>query len=272
MNQFFKFAPAAFLLCSVALVSCSDDDKDKPDVVVPAGPSAENVFTNGVPASIDGASIKTNDKGQVTEIKSDYETVTFEYGEFTRAESFDAKMTIAYEDGDKYTAYLKLNKQGFITYALEEWSYSYNENTDTETREFEYDAEGHMISAKSEDETYSLTYTDGNLAMVKEVEHDGDWTETTFFYTDETVKTPIENKGCIMLLDDWRVDLDQLEVAYYAGLLGKATKNLPLGFNEKEHSGETYKRVFHWEFNNNGFPTKYWEDDYADYAMTFTWK
>ena len=283
MNRFLKFAPIAFCACAVALVSCSDDDNnepslpDVPDVVKPVGPSADNVFTNGLPAMVDGAALTTNDKGQVIKIEDDYQTTAFEYGSFSRAESFDAKMTVTYKnyDDEKIVYYLRLNEQGFITYALEEYTDSYG--TETETYEFKYDAEGRMtyVCSSDNDETFTLTYTDGNLTEVLEKETDGDYSTSTFIYTDSEVKAPYENKGKIMMFDEWNVDLDNIAVAYYAGLLGKAVKNLPLGYTKfgKEGGDEyTDTYVFHWEFNTAGFPTKFWEGDDPYGVITFTWK
>ena len=47
------------------------------------------------------------------------------------------------------------------------------------------------------------------------------------------------------------IDMGAIRYAYYAGLLGKATKNLPVQLIDK--SGN--KNNFTWTVNNNGFPT-----------------
>lgn len=85
----------------------------------------------------------------------------------------------------------------------------------------------------------------------------------------------IANKGCIMLFDDmFQIDMDEMSVAYYAGLLGKAVKNLPVGYEEKSIEGGdeyTYSEVFHWTLNSNGLPTEFWDGDDRYDLVTFTW-
>lgn len=47
------------------------------------------------------------------------------------------------------------------------------------------------------------------------------------------------------------IDIGAMKYAYYAGLLGKATKNLPLQLIDKNGN----KNNFTWIVNSNGFPT-----------------
>ena len=101
---------------------------------------------------------------------------------------------------------------------------------------------------------------------------------TTFHYTSAEVTTPYENKGNIMFFDQWNIDLDRVGEAYYAGLLGKPSKNLPLGYNRKSKEGDseyTSEYMFYWEFNGAGLPTVYkeGEEGYGYYdTYTFSWK
>lgn len=91
--------------------------------------------------------------------------------------------------------------------------------------------------------------------------------QCTIKYTDATVTTPIVNKGCIMMFDEcFGIDMDELQIAYYAGLLGKATKNLPVANDDN---------TFTWTLNSNGLPTQLksvygsYPDNYDIY--TFGW-
>ena len=88
--------------------------------------------------------------------------------------------------------------------------------------------------------------------------------EYTISYTSDSVETPIENKGCLMLFDTtFGVDMDEMKYAYYAGLLGKATKHLPVKNNEDE---------FVWTLNNDGYPIEMnLESMYEDDTFTFEW-
>lgn len=78
-----------------------------------------------------------------------------------------------------------------------------------------------------------------------------------------------------MLFDNaFDVDMDEMEIAYYAGLLGKATKNLPMGstYTGKE-GGSTYtdEETYHWVFNADNLPIKFLAGDYEFDAITFAW-
>ena len=69
-----------------------------------------------------------------------------------------------------------------------------------------------------------------------------------------------------MLFDETlHIDLDQIGIAYYAGLLGKATKNLPVGYYDPEYD-DSYS--FSWGINENGFPI--WTDA-SGYREYFEW-
>ena len=79
----------------------------------------------------------------------------------------------------------------------------------------------------------------------------------------------LENKGCIMLFDDmFRIDMDEMEPAYYAGLLGRSTKHLPVSYKDDEDTCN-----FGWEFDDNGYPTCFTDDDSYSWEGTyFSWK
>ena len=53
------------------------------------------------------------------------------------------------------------------------------------------------------------------------------------------------------------VDMDEMIYAYYGGMLGKATKHLPLaGHYTYDNSGNTTEQNFSWTLNDNGYPTE----------------
>ena len=61
------------------------------------------------------------------------------------------------------------------------------------------------------------------------------------------------NKGCLIFFETGLgVDLGNLQNAYYAGMLGKATKHLPIYNMDKDNE----KATFEWIFNKDGFPIK----------------
>ena len=280
MNKLFRFAAYGCIVASMGLVSCSDDNDgpDSPDNTTPVTPSASNVFTEATPSNVDGYQFSTNDKGQVTNIKDEWNDITIEYGTFTRATEFQAMATFKYEGEIESVVYLQFNNKGFISYALQE----YADDNDTDTWSFEYNADGQLTSLQRSEgnDKYTMTYVDGDLTKVISSEEDGDSSVSDIYYTNDTFKTPVANKANVMLFDEtFFIDMDEMSVLYYAGLLGKGTKNLPMRLVEKWSEGgstgeSTY--TFYWEFGSKDLPTKFWsqygDNDYKDGEVDFSWK
>ena len=132
-------------------------------------------------------------------------------------------------------------------------------NPKTTTWNFEYNSDGQLIKAvQSKDgvkTSSTIAYNDGDaVETVTMSEKDGKETDHyRIYYTSKKVTLPIENRGCIMSFDvALGLDLDHLHAAYYAGMLGKATKHLPIYNMDKDND----KTTFDWILNGNGFPTK----------------
>lgn len=276
--RMFRTSMMASLMCMLALnfIACSDDD-DKNEGGSIVNPS--NVFTGERPKSISGVSLTYDAKGLLTGITSDDgRKVTFEYHNVTKAvnqQNYVRMTVIDTEYNDTYIYEMELNEQGFVKYCEQTVPDS---DGDTETWNFKYDAEGHLIYMKYTDgidkdritETTNITYKDGNIIETSTIADDepGKFTHT-ISYTSDKVSKPIENKGCIMLFDETLgVDMDDMALIYYAGLLGKATKNLPV----KSTDEENYTSEFIWTLNNNGYPTQVVikENGYED-KITFEW-
>ena len=259
------------LLSAAALVSCGSDN-DEPtnpnngestELVNPS-----NVFVNGLPKSIDGMTISTNSKGQVTTIKKAGKTVTFEYGSGAnqpatakKIRSFaptssDVIMRID-EDDDHEVYYLTIGKNGFVSHAVE-----VDDDGEGDVLDFYYSPEGYLIKMIQDyemDDITTIEWKNGDIARVLYVEggyEKENWVGT-ISYTDANNNNAIENKGCVMLYDEmFGVDIDDLKYAYYAGMLGKATKHLPLSF-EQFYPGysDTVIDEFVWTLSSTGFPT-----------------
>ena len=123
-----------------------------------------------------------------------------------------------------------------------------------------------------------ITYADGNISKYIETwEGDDEREEYTIKYTNVKFKTPVANKGNLMMFDEFfDIDMDEMGIAYFAGLLGKSTKNLPMGYTwsdiESDNSvSSTGSDNFNWDFNSQDLPTKFWKDNYEYEATTFTW-
>lgn len=262
----------------MTFTACSDDDDDKgPDIKPGNGqPSVSEVFSQGLPASVDGATFATNDKGQVTKIADGTTVATFEYGKFSRATEFNALMKVRdseYPDED-WDMYMQLNDKGFVTYALQVY---YDDESQDDTWKFEYNADGQLTRLQRSEggDDFKITYTNGDIVKVVLDQEDGGHREYTIGYTNADFATAVANKGNVMLFDDFfHIDMDEMGIVYYAGMLGKSTKNLPMGYTEKSTEGGseyTSSETYHWVFNSNNLPTRFWEGEYESDAVNFAW-
>ena len=79
----------------------------------------------------------------------------------------------------------------------------------------------------------------------------------TFLLQVFSLSTPIENKGCLMMFDELLdVDMDEMIYAYYGGMLGTATKHLPLRMHAPYAHDSFSDYDFKWTLNSNGYPIK----------------
>lgn len=263
-------------LIGLSLASCSDDD-DAPMVPESVSePTTENVFPEGLPSNAAGATFTTNEKGQVTKIEDGSSNITFEYGSFTpsRAHNFTVLMkerdTISPNSG--HDIYMEINQQGFVSYAYEVYL---DGESEPDEWWFEYNNDGQLTRVKrsENEEEFNITYTNGDITKVTDDEVDGNdryHKEISFIYTNDEYKNVVANKGGIMLFDEiFCVQLDELEIAYFAGLLSKASKNLPMGYSQK--GSFSYDNTYHWILNSDNLPTKFWSDSDPT-GITFSWK
>ena len=278
MKKFFYLSSLlfAFLACPL-LTSCGDDDDDNGGnngtenggVVNP-----RNVFTAGLPKQVNGFDIHTNSQGLVTSIEGTdpeegrYITITFEYLQQTKGEASDFDVIMTINEGDDYTATcsMVLNDKGFVSYCNEEEFSSYDDDSSYQTWKFEYTKDGHlnkMTRSEGKNEVTAITYENGDITKVKTATDDSEKESVTkVFYTNSKIDEMILNKGCVMLFDEtFDIDMDEMMWAYYAGLLGKATKHLPLLSIDDEGDEIEYR----WKFNKDNMPLSFGS------SYTFTW-
>lgn len=270
---------------ALGAVSCSDDDNDGGaggGLVPGTTANPTTVFPNGMPAQAGDYTITTDASGLVTKIVDGNETTTFAYGSISRATTYDAYMKVEWGGEDSYVEfYCTLNKQGYIDYALE-YDTDENGNTDTEEWWFTYTADGRLKTMKrseGDNEVTTLTYSGDDIVkvdMVNEPLDPADFAEThaTIAYTDATHATPIDNVSGLMCYDDcFCIDMDEMEPAYYAGLLGRGTAHLPLSAVE---DGDRYSYI--WTLDADRMPEKLIvrnHSEYGDYdddPIIFRWK
>ena len=256
------FLTAAVIGATSFFSSCSiknDDDSDwiidrRPD---PVTIDLSKVFTNGTPKEVDSMTIQTDERGLVTSIKTKDEMVSFKYfNTKTRAIVIPNVVMKVERNGDTTFYRMYLNNNGFVRGCMIEQK----ENTKEDTWRFTYNDNDQLINiihSADDYKKFNLTYKDSNIS---EIETKTIVSQTTtrkkdtckVAYTSTATPTPIVNKGNIMLFNTtFGIDIGAMKYAYYAGLLGKATKNLPVQLINK--SGN--KTNFTWTFNSNGFPT-----------------
>lgn len=260
----FVWLLAIALGAAIALTACSknsdgpDGGEDKGKVEV----NPTKVFVNGMPKIVDGSVFTRDFKGRLSSIYNREENVliAFAYTSSILGTKDVPNVVMTVTDADERTVYnLFLNKDGFVKYC-DEIDYEEKGNTPkTTTWNFEYNSDGQLIKAvESKDgvkTSSTIAYNDGDaVETVTMSEKDGKETDHyRIYYTSKKVTSPIENRGCIMSFDvALGLDLDHLHGAYYAGMLGKATKHLPIYNMDKDND----KTTFDWILNDNGFPTK----------------
>lgn len=276
----FVWLLAIALGAAIALTACSknsdgpDGGEDKGKVEV----NPTKVFVNGMPKIVDGSVFTRDFKGRLSSIYNKEENVliAFAYTSSILGTKDVPNVVMTVTDADERTVYnLFLNKDGFVKYC-DEIDYEKKGNTPkTTTWNFEYNSDGQLIKAvESKDgvkTSSTIAYNDGDaVETVTMSEKDGKETDHyRIYYTSKKVTSPIENRGCIMSFDvALGLDLDHLQIAYYAGMLGKATKHLPIYNMDKDND----KTTFDWTFNDNGFPTKIVvKDDEGREESNFVW-
>ena len=221
----------------------------------------KQVFVNGMPKQIGGMKITQNAAGLVTKIESEDGVVTFEYpaavetraalpGQLVTAKVVQDAGT---KDEDRFTLKMEIGSNGFVKHCDET-----DKEGNLQTWDFTYSAEGNLTGMKRSEggnETTTITYKDGDIVKTSTVSaEEEDPYVYTISYTSDAVSAPIENKGCLMFYDTtFGVDMDEMESIYFAGLLGKATKHLPVKKAGESHS-YTFTDDFTWKLDSKGFP------------------
>ncbi|MBT9920345.1 DUF4595 domain-containing protein [Bacteroides uniformis] len=257
----FRMIANSVLLVMLCLSFTACEDEDEPNIDGEETINPGRVFTNGLPKSAEGATMTYNEKGLLTKLlTNEGQEITFEYDNKTRAvnQSSDVRMKVVEEDGEIFIFDMQINDNGFVTHCTET-----EEDGDIETWDFKYTAEGnlnYMKRSEGGNEVTKIIYQNGNIIRTETISED-DNTEgysCDVKYTSEENVSLIANKGCIMLFDQtFGVDMDEMKYAYYAGLLGKATKDLPIEITDKySDNDEVYISKFNWTFNQSGLPTE----------------
>lgn len=295
--KMFRMLAASMLSAALCLgfTACSDDDENENgegggSTVTVVKPS--EVFKGGLPKSAAGMSITQNKEGLVTSIiGEDGEEAVFEYFfAETKADAMKdrAKITVTDDEGDVTELNLQLNSNGYVEYC-NSIDHAGTSDASEFTWEMKYDADGHLIEMRRSEgsgELTKITYKDGDAVKTStsymgggDMNGDGvldgndEWEDGAIIdYTTGEIATPIDNKGCLMMFDELLdVDMDEMIYAYYGGMLGKATKHLPLAMRDADDTSVELSN-YKWTLNSDGYPTQLLIKDEGDEKKyTFTW-
>lgn len=257
MRKLFQLALMVTLTVGTTMMaSCSKDNSDEPEQKMVNGTDVNprNVFPLGLPKKISEIVLTLNEKGQLVRFSepNSNDRATFEYKDVALGSTQAPQVILTETDEpDKYVYELYLNRDGFVTHA-KETHYSNDHIIGKATWDFAYNADNQLKDVKcSVDKKHIvLEYQNGNVVKTTTTAAGKPTEVTTITYATASIR-PIENKTGVMLFaTTLDADFDNLEAAYYAGLLGKPSKNLPL---QSEKSGD--KATFKWTLDGNGNPT-----------------
>ena len=276
MRKLFQLALMVTLTAGIAMMtSCSKDNSDEPEQKMVNGTDVNprNVFPLGLPKKISENVLTLNEKGQLVQFAepNSKDRATFEYKDVALGSTQAPQVILTETDEpDKHVYELYLNRNGFVTHA-KETHYRNDHIAGKATWDFAYNADNQLKDAKcSADKKHIvLEYQNGNVVKTTTTAAGKPTEVTTITYATASTRR-IENKTGVMLFaTTLDADLDYLEAAYYAGLLGKPSKNLPL---QSEKSGD--KATFKWTLDGNGNPTALnhsFSNSSERFQISFTW-
>ena len=276
MRKLFQLALMVTLTVGTTMMaSCSKDNSDEPEQKMVNGTDVNprNVFPLGLPKKISQNVLTLNAKGQLIQLAepNDDERITFEYKDVALGSTQAPQVILTETDEpDKHVYELYLNRDGFVTHA-KETHYRNDHIAGKATWDFAYNADNQLKDAKcSTDKKHIvLEYQNGNVVKTTTTTAGKPAEVATITYATASTR-PIENKTGVMLFaTTLDADLDYLEAAYYAGLLGKPSKNLPL---QSEKSGD--KANLKWTLDSNGNPTalnQSFSNSSENFRISFTW-
>lgn len=257
MRKLFQLALMVTLTVGTTMMaSCSKDNSDEPEQKMVNGTDVNprNVFPLGLPKKISEIVLTLNEKGQLVQFSepNSNDRATFEYKDVALGSTQAPQVILTETDEpDKHVYELYLNRDGFVTHA-KETHYGNDHIIGKATWDFAYNADNQLkdVKCSADKKHIVLEYQNGNVVKTTTTTVVKPTEVTTITYATASIR-PIENKTGVMLFaTTLDADFDNLEVAYYAGLLGKPSKNLPL---QSEKSGN--KATFKWTLDGNGNPT-----------------
>ena len=255
--------------------SCSsnNDNNGREETLTDIHPT--KVFKGGLPKKALGADVTTDKFGRVVKLVSapNFNEVTFEYmdKQASRVEKRPNVVMTVIDDGVKDTFDLYLNKDRFVSYCEHKYTKGGKEGLDTWT--LTYNEEGRLLVVKRRgeiEEDVRIQYNNGDIVSTTTTTKGAHSHSTTtkIDYLRPGLSTPYENKGCVMFFyTTFGVDLDSVEDAYWAGLLGHATRHLPVQAKTDNDAADQ----FTWSFYENNYPKQLSYEDDGTVTVPFVW-
>ena len=166
--------------------------------------------------------------------------------------SYGDQIIVNCSNGNQWTA--TLESHGFIG------TLSYmNEKGNAEQVTFTYNDNDQLTSVDYGDgDVFTLTYSDGNLVSMSNY-----GTTVTYGYESAT-QGRIQNQGHVMEYHNiYGIDIDDFNLLYYIGALGKSTNDLPMSGTK---SG--YTTTGSWTIDNAGRAT---QGEFNNHKLTWEW-
>lgn len=232
-------------LC-VSFTSCGDDEENNGE-----NAGTGNVFPGGTKklATINygnETATFTYDGSKLVSVKEgNDQTITFNYTGNT------VVMTSIYKD-EKEIYTLNIGSNGFATSGTVKLIDN-DGSEDNASFAFKYDGDRLTEIAVTGDygyDNYKLTWKDGNITNVVNEYQEDNYPVKTNTNT-STYDTELNTAG-LSFFEEVGTDVDELEYAYYAGLLGKSTKNLLKSTDD----GDGYVYSYTYELSTDNYPTK----------------
>ncbi|MDE5734320.1 MAG: DUF4595 domain-containing protein [Duncaniella sp.] len=210
----------------------------------------DRVFPGGLPRSIGGNAVKYDAAGRVTAIGS---AARFRYLASAHAEKNGYNILLDTDDGEYR---LCVNEDGWVGYAEKEGmalNLAYNLAgylNHMEWEDAEADGHGEIV----------FYYEDGDLLTGRGncSYHGGaGHLEVTLSYTGSGLSEPLDNKGGLIFMNHGAggLDLGGLQWAYYAGLLGRPSRHLPLHKAVIGPAGHSTQEFYEWQTDSDGLPS-----------------
>ena len=260
---------------TVVGTSCSsnNDNNGREETLTDIHPT--KVFKGGLPKKALGADVTTDKFGRVVKFVSapNFNEVTFEYmdKQASRVEKRPNVVMTVIDDGVKDTFDLYLNKDRFVSYC--EHKYTHKGKTSLGAWRLSYDEEGRLLNVETnepEEQTTRIQYKEGDIVSTTTTTKGAHShsTTTNIDYLRPGLSPPYENKGCVMFFGlMFNIDLGDLEFAYWAGLLGHATRHLPVQAKTDNDTADQ----FTWSFYENNYPKQLSYEDDGTVTVPFVW-